>query len=195
MESILICGDSFSADWSIEYAQCTGWPNLLEQNYKVTNLSQAGCSEYKIYLQVLSVIDQLDSYDKIIISHTSPYRLYTKNHPIHSSDKLRAHSDLLYQDIKYHSQTQKMLLPLVSYFENYFDLEHAKFVHGLTCEKIENILQSYCTVHLSHIGWESLYQFKKMLQFNNLFQQYPGLINHYSAHGNQLVYKQIIKTI
>jgi hypothetical protein len=195
MESILICGDSFSANWSVEHDQYPGWPSLLEQNYKVTNLSQAGCSEYKIYLQVISVIDQLDNYDKIIISHTSPYRLYTKNHPVHSSNKLHAHSDLLYQDIKYHSQNQKTLLPLVLYFENYFDLEYAEFVHALICEKTENILQAHRTLHLSHIDWENLYQFKKMLQFDNMFQQYPGLINHYSAQGNQLVYQQVVESI
>jgi hypothetical protein len=196
MESMLICGDSFSVDWSVEHTG-QGWPTLLEQTYQVTNLSQAGCGEYKIYLQIVSVLDQLHDFDKIIISHTSPYRLYTKAHPIHSASKLHAHSDLLYQDIKHHSQSQKKLLPLVDYFENYFDLEYAEFTHGLICEKIQTLLEPYQhkTLHVSHIGWKNLYQFKRMIQFENLFETHPGLINHYSDQGNQLVYQQIVQKL
>jgi hypothetical protein len=152
MESMLICGDSFSANWTVECAG-QGWPNLLAQHYQVTNLSQAGCSQYKIYLQILSVVDQLPKFDKIVVSHTSPYRLYTKNHPVHSNSPLHANSDILYQDVKYHSEFDKKLEPLVSYFENYFDLDYAEFVHSLICEKITQLLEPYKdkTLHMSHI--------------------------------------------
>ena len=60
-KKILICGDSFSSDWSPEYPDCQGWPNLLAKDYKVTNLSQAGCSEYRIYKQIKS--KNLDNFD------------------------------------------------------------------------------------------------------------------------------------
>jgi hypothetical protein len=196
MESMLICGDSFSADWTPEYVGM-GWPNLLEKNYKIINLSQAGCSEYKIYLQLLSIADQLDTFDKILISHTSPYRLYIKNHPVHTNSKLHAHCDLLYQDIKHYSQSQKALLPLVEYFEQYFDLEYAEFTHGLICEKIESLLSmhQHKTLHLAHISWKNLHHFKRMICFNNLFNDNPGTLNHYNDSGNRLVYQQILKNL
>ena len=48
---ILICGDSFAADWTIKYPG-QGWPNMLSQQYEIVNLAQAGCSEYKILKQL-----------------------------------------------------------------------------------------------------------------------------------------------
>ena len=99
MKKILICGDSFAADWTAKYP-VEGWPNLLAKNYTVTNLAQ---------------------YDYIIVFHTSPNRLYTKVHPIHHQDILHNNSDLLYSDIKEHSKNNPSLLPIVEYFENYFE--------------------------------------------------------------------------
>ena len=52
---LLIIGDSFAADWSVKYADKKGWPNFLAEKYSVTNLAQAGCSEYKIKKQLDSV--------------------------------------------------------------------------------------------------------------------------------------------
>jgi len=45
---ILICGDSFAADWTVKYPG-QGWPNMLAQQHEIVNLAQAGCSEYKIF--------------------------------------------------------------------------------------------------------------------------------------------------
>ena len=75
---LLICGDSFAADWTVKY-KGHGWPNLLSQSFEVTNLARAGVCEYKIYNQLLSV--DPSAFDVIIISHTSPFRLYVKEHP------------------------------------------------------------------------------------------------------------------
>ena len=52
---VLVVGDSFAADWSVKHKNSVGWPNLLAKDFDVTNLAQAGVSEYKIYQQVLSV--------------------------------------------------------------------------------------------------------------------------------------------
>ena len=54
MKKLLICGDSFAADWQVKYPQGQGWCNLITQYYHVTNVAQAGCSEYRIYQQFLS---------------------------------------------------------------------------------------------------------------------------------------------
>jgi hypothetical protein len=61
MDKLLICGDSFAADWTVKVKE-KGWVNLLAQDYKVTNLAQAGCSEYKILKQLQSV--NLDKFDR-----------------------------------------------------------------------------------------------------------------------------------
>ena len=102
---VLICGDSFAADWTVKYTG-KGWPNLIAENYTVTNLAQAGCSEYKIYLQLASA--NLDQYDAIIVSHTSPNRLPVEVHPVHSNDPLHKNSDLIYTDLKGHIDTHPM---------------------------------------------------------------------------------------
>ena len=106
--NILIVGDSFAADWTVKY-KGIGWPNMLSKRHNVTNLAQAGCSEYKIYKQLLSV--NLDDFDYIIASHTSPYRIYVTEHPVHSMDKLHNDCDLIYTDLKEHSKRDKKLLP------------------------------------------------------------------------------------
>jgi hypothetical protein len=102
MKRVLIIGDSFGADWSVKYRDYPGWPSLLARVYSVVNLAQAGISEYKIYKQLLSVTD-LDSYEYVIVSHTSPYRVTTNSHPVHANDLLHNNADLIFNDIEYHS--------------------------------------------------------------------------------------------
>ena len=187
---LLICGDSFSADWTKKYTGL-GWPNMLEKNFTVTNLSQAGCSEYRIYLQIQSQIDLLDQYDHVIVSHTSPYRIYVDRHPVHYKDALHCHSDFIYRDCKEHSIKHPELQPLVTYFEQYFDMTHAEFVHNLTCEKIDKMLDRP-VLHMANVDWQGLYQFRDMMLFDTVFQAHPGLLNHYSDRGNQLIYSAVL---
>ena len=59
---ILILGDSFATDWTSKYPQGKGWPNLLAEKFDVTNLAQAGISEYKILKQIKSV-SNLEKFD------------------------------------------------------------------------------------------------------------------------------------
>ena len=192
MKKILICGDSFAADWTAKYP-VEGWPNLLAKNYTVTNLAQAGCSEYRIYQQLIST--DLAQYDHIIVFHTSPNRLYTKVHPIHHQDILHNNSDLLYSDIKEHSKNNPSLLPIVEYFENYFDLEHASFIHNLLCEKIENLLLPYNVIHATGIDWTGLHVFNNMLDFSKQAITNKGYANHFDLTGNRYVYETIISIL
>ena len=186
---LLICGDSFAADWTVKY-KGVGWTNMLANDYQVINLAQAGCGEYKIYKQLTSV--NTDDFDRIIISHTSPYRIYTTNHPVHANDKLHKNSDLIYADLKEHSKTNKKILPLVEFFENYFEPESAIFTHTLICEKINNLLKNRSGVlHMTAINWDKLYCFPNMIDFSHLFVKNRGLINHFDEQGNQLIYKTV----
>ena len=188
MKKILICGDSFAADWTVKY-NGIGWPNLLSKEYITTNLAQAGCSEYKIYQQLMSI--NLKRFDKIIISHTSPYRLYVKKHPVHYGDKLHHNSDLIYTDLKEHSKTNNNLLSILNYYENYFDLDYASFIHNLICEKIDNITKDFNVLHITNLNWNNLYIFPNMVFFENLFKKHRGLINHYTDEGNQIIFNKI----
>lgn len=187
---ILIAGDSFSADWSKKYPACAGWPNVLSNNYQITNLSQAGCSEYKIYLQLTSV--DLTLYDAIIVSHTSPYRWYVKDHPVYAKDQLHNASDLIYNDIVAHLPDMPELEPIVIFFEKYFDLEYANFVHNLICAKIETLIPTAVRVmHIQNFDSAGMHQFKNVMDFYPTFQSHPGLINHYSDRGNKVVVNQL----
>jgi len=182
---ILICGDSFACDWSIKYTDYPGWPNLLAEKYQVTNVAQAGCSQYKILNQLMT--QTLDYYDRIIISHTSPYRIPVDVHPVHKSDKLHKNSDLLYTDIKYHSVNNHNLLSIVDFFENYFNEQAFLCFHSLLCEKIDRLTKKHRVLHITHIPWDSLYVFQNWQNFETLWKSNPGLVNHYNMEANKII--------
>jgi hypothetical protein len=81
---ILVVGDSFAADWTVKYPCGKGWVNLLAEHHDVTNLAQAGCCEYRI-LKQLKENYIAGHFDAVIVSHTSPYRLYTRKNPIQNN--------------------------------------------------------------------------------------------------------------
>lgn len=189
MKKILICGDSFAADWTVKYTG-EGWPNLLAKDYSVTNLAQAGCSEYKIYKQLVSV--DLNLFDYIIVFHTSPNRIYTSRHPVHSDDLLHGNSDLLYADIKEHSKTNKELIPIVEFFEQHFDVDHAIFSHNLLCKFIGELCEPYNTLHATGFDYKKLYQFNNtLLDYSGLAEPKLGNINHFSNKSNILIFNDI----
>jgi hypothetical protein len=183
MKKILICGDSFAADWTIKYQGC-GWPNMLSKEYKVTNLAQAGCGEYKIHQQLKSI--NLNNFDIVIISHTSPYRLYVRKHPLHYNDILHKNSDFIYSDVEYHKE-----LSIVDYYEKYFDLDYAEFTHNLICKQIDEITKDYPVLHITSFNWKGLYKFPAMISFKQVFEKHQGLINHYNDTGNQIVFEKL----
>lgn len=187
-KKLLICGDSFAADWSIKNSRL-GWVNMLEQYFNITNIAQAGCSEYKILKQLKSV--NLGDFDKIIVSHTSPYRLYVEKHPIHNNKLLHKNSCLLYVDILEHLDTNPELKPIVEYFERYFDLEYAEHIHNLLLQEIDSLVPNN-TLHLSHIDWKNLYVFNRFINFKNVFDKHSGNINHYNDEGNNIVYLKVL---
>ena len=121
---ILIAGDSFAADWKIKY-NGNGWVNMLSDDYDVTNIAQAGVSEYKIYQQLIN--HNTTMYDKIIISHTSAYRIPVFEHPIHSKDILHHNCDLIYSDLKEHKDNS-LVKSAIDFYENLFDLDYACFI-------------------------------------------------------------------
>lgn len=186
-DKLLICGDSFAADWTVKYS-VHGWPNMLSEQYRVTNLAQAGVGEYKIHQQLQSA--DLGSYDYIIVSHTSPYRLHTQYHPIHHQDPLHKNCDFLYEDVRAHK-----LKSVTEHFERYFDLDQAEFVHTLICERIDQLTRSVPVLHIAHIDWRDLYPFPNLINFNSVYEQHTGNVNHYNDTGNQIVYRRLLEHI
>lgn len=187
---ILIVGDSFAADWSVKYRDYPGWPNLLADQYAVTNFAQAGCSEYKIWLQIQSA--DFASYDAVIVSHTSPYRLPVEHHPIHQGDVLHNNCDLIYTDIK--ESGRKDLRLITEFFEKYFDTDYARFVHGLIVNhELDHIQQNFSgpVLRISNLPSEHLQLDDSFLDFSDLFRYERGKINHYSEQGNQLIFETI----
>jgi len=193
-DTLLICGDSFAADWTVKYPGW-GWPNKLAECFDVTNLAQPGCGEYKIYQQLLSV--DLNKFSTILVSHTSPNRIYVKTHPVHYNDVLHKNSDLIYTDILEHAKNDKSLSSIVDYYENYFDLEYAKFVHSMTCEKIQNLLTTVTgkILHVAHSPWHNLHQFDNMINFEWVFKKHNGFMNHYNDQGNKIICDLIVRKI
>lgn len=180
---ILITGDSFAADYTVKYKHHVGWPNWLAQHHDVLNLAQAGCSEYKIYRQLLSV--NLDNFDVIIVSHTSPYRLYVPKHPLHSDDALHKNCDIIYSDIK------GKCPPLEEYFEKYFDPKYAEFIHSMIGRQIKEILFGHTSLHLQHMEQNLPNKFDHVLDLSVVWKIHSGLINHYNDTGNIKVYNLV----
>jgi hypothetical protein len=94
VKRLLIAGDSFAARYPDDQGQ--GWPLLLRELYEVTNVAQAGVSEYKILKQLQS-ISNIGQYNFIVIAHTSPHRVHTRK-SIHNTE-LHKDCDLLLSDV------------------------------------------------------------------------------------------------
>jgi hypothetical protein len=197
--NILILGDSFAADWSIKCNKYLGWPNLLAQDHQVTNLAQAGVSEFKIYKQVMSA--NLDNYDIIIVAHTSPYRVPTRRHPVHYTDPLHKHADLLYGDIQYHYRRLRNLFnysirSAYNFILHHYDEEYFVTTYQLYREKINQLLANKKVIVISTLHAANDFATEKnILNFCELLSTEPGLINHYSEFGNKIIFEQLTQEI
>ena len=190
---ILIIGDSWAADWSQQHSEYQGWPNILADRYDVTNIAQAGVSQYSIVKQLNSIVPW--EYDKIVCSITSPYRVYTPKHPVHKPGSLHEHSDLIYTDIEHHHRTSdynKRLNSAIGYFLHHFDTDQAEFMHELLVDWCLTKLDKSNTIVTSNIADNSRYV-KQHTYCNgfDIWNTYPGKINHLSAEGNEVFARNI----
>lgn len=183
---LLIAGDSFAADWSKKHPGAQGWPNHVAQHHEVTNCAQAGCSEYRIYQQLRS--QNLDDYDVIVISHTSPYRIYTEHNPLRTNDQLHEHCDLLYSDICYHANRHSDYESVRVYFEKFFSLDYAVFCYELTRKEITAMIGARRVIEISHMPVPGHVD----IDFSDVWQQHPGSVNHYNVSGNKQVAQRLL---
>jgi lysophospholipase L1-like esterase len=185
MMKILIAGDSFAADWTKKY-EGIGWVNMLEKDYDITNIAEAGVSEYKIYKQLVK--EKVTNFDKVIISHTSAYRIPVEAHPIHSKDILHHNCDFIYSDIKEHKNNPEIKC-VIDLYEKYFHIDYALFVHDLIVKEINQICPN--AINITFFNCFN----KNAIQLENIFLENKGTMNHLNEKGNKIIYNKIKKLI
>lgn len=179
---ILLAGDSFSAKWP---DSTTGWPELLKTEFKITNLSQAGVSEYKILKQIKS--QNLDDYDLIIVNHTSPFRVHTVN-SIHNT-KLHSNCDLIFTDVEAnYDEKDERVVTAFNWFKYHYDEEYQIDIYKLMREEIARTIGNRRYLAIDHTSTSSDHKFEtNHLCFKNFWLLNKGVVNHYTEFGNQYV--------
>lgn len=187
---ILIAGDSFAAKWT----ESGGWPELLAKEHTVTNVAQAGVSEYKILKQIESV--NIEDFDRIIVSHTSPSRVHTKEHPLHK-EGLHANCDLIYNDI---ADRLVWLNPSLrtaqDWFKYHYDDSYQKDIYILIRKEIRRYLSGSKYISITHLPISTELALEhNNISFGTVWQQHKGKINHYTEQGNKIIFKQLVDII
>ena len=174
---ILIVGDSFSAN-------ALGWPSMI--GHDIVIKAQNGVGEYKIFKQ----LENVEEYDKVLVCHTSPWRLHTKFHPIHDANIERPNCDFLLSDVEYHAKNNKEMKLVYSYMKKYMDLEYQKFIYNCIVDKLLEIDNAInFTFHNKEDTKEIL------INFYDIWQNNKGNINHMNIKGNELVAEEIKKLL
>lgn len=187
---LLLCGDSFSYDHKIEHT----WPTRLSKIHTIDNLSQCGCGEYKIKLQLAS--RDPTKYDAILIFHTSPNRVYYNQTNTMHVDDFHQHSDLLFTDVEHHRHTNDLAQVAYDYFVNIFDSDYYSYIHNLICADIDQTTKQYKTYHFTAFDYTKLHQFdNKLVNLYNVWNKHQGDTNHLSLAGHNEFFKKIINTM
>jgi hypothetical protein len=184
---ILIAGDSFAAQWPGD----DGWVKLLAQKHDVTNVAQAGVSEYKILKQLKTV--NLDDYDAFIVSHTSPSRVHTLQHPLHK-EGLHKDCDLIWTDLEgRNSFLNPSLKAAQGYFQYHYDDHYYQTIYSLFRKEIYTILHKKKYISLSHVDIAKAFVWEdNHIDFSDFWKKHKGKQNHYSVYGNDKIYKIIL---
>jgi len=189
---ILICGDSFAVDYEPVLHQSWGWVTLLAQQHDVTNLAQAGASEYRIVRQALSA--DLSNHDCVIVSHTSPNRVYIAQHPVHQESELHHSADLIWNDVAYHldkNPKNSVLVAADQYFRCIYDQEYQEYIYQLMQKHIVEVLAPVPVLHLCTLYEQNLDIMDNYINLYKLFSPIQGRPNHYSKKDNQQIYHMV----
>jgi hypothetical protein len=178
---LAIFGDSFSA--RVTHDNIIGWPIELEQYASIDNFSHSGSSEYRIFEIIKST--NLEKYDKILISHTSPLRMFVRHNPIHQNSQYHKNCDIIFQDIEQRKDEFSVACQL--FYKHIFDIDYSINMHNLICHEIEQLTNKYNTLHITHFDYTNLYQFKNFINFYPHWLNNKGPVNHYSKIGNNFV--------
>mgnify|MGYP006396892909 CR=1 FL=1 len=181
----LIVGDSFAVP-----VHKDSWAVQLSTIYETTNLSQAGCTEYHIMKQLESA--NIDDFDVVIVCHTSPYRIYVPQHPIHT-EGMHKNAGLLLNDVEYHSKRirnffNKSLHAARNFIKYHYSEQYQLDIYNLIKNKISNTITKHKRIEMT--WWEN-----DEFGLQRLRSDFPGTINHMTAEANQILLDQILKKI
>ena len=157
----------------------------------IDNHCQCGVSEYKILQQLKSA--NLNKYDWVIVTHTSPTRVFVRYNPLHQESITHKNCDILLADIE--SKNDKFSNVCKDYFKYIFDIEYAIDIHNLICKEIDSIVKNLNVLHITHFDYTTCYQFPNLINFYNLWADNRGPVNHYNKYGNQQVYETVLKRL
>lgn len=188
-QKLLICGDSFAADYRVADSAHWGWPNLLAGVHQVTNAAQAGVSEYKIIQQLRN--HDLADYDLTVIVHTSAFRVHIKHHPLHIKSRLHRNCDLIYSDILASKSSDPVIQTALQYYHQIYDREYYLDLYKMMLSTINQWCAGHRVLHLCFLDNDCVYPFSDFLDMRDIFQQHPGPVNHLSDTGNFEVFNQI----
>jgi hypothetical protein len=182
-EKIAIIGDSFSADETP-----TSWVNLLKDNYNITNYSQRGASEYRLYTLVNQYEAELSSADHIVMFHTNSLRVFVPDAVDYPSRRLDSHShcDLVINDAFADPQWAKIA---ETYFKYFFDEKYLRKQYQLLISDIDQRFGQKI-IHCSGFD-EHLAGNVSIKSFATVREQHPGTTNHLDYTGNLKVYQYI----
>ena len=186
-KTLLILGDSFACDWKVN-SMNMGWPILLNNDFTITNLAQAGVSEYKIYKQLQSV--DVNQFDFVIISHTSSYRIPIEKHPTYQKGDLHENCDLIFSDIESKRKTSKLLDTAYNFYKDLFWNEYFEFTSNLIYQKIQEL-----TPDAIHMTFFDEFYDDSVLKLESIFKSNRGDVNHLNEDGNIKVYNKILSII
>lgn len=189
MKSLAIFGDSFGAVKPDHEFQ--GWVELLQDHYNVKNFCQCGSSQYRIYQQIKSV--DLSQFDKILITHTSPFRVYVRDNPTYSNDPVYKNCDLIFADVN--NRDDEFSVSAKNYFKYIFDERYSLDIHNLICKDIENITRSLDCLHITHFDYSQCYQFSNFISFYDLWIHHRGPVHHYDRPGNREVFSKVFSRL
>ena len=180
-----IFGDSFGV--SKKEDAFDGWTACLSNQFDVENYCECGVSEYKILKQL--ELAELTQFDKIIITHTSPTRLYVEHNPLHQHSEYHKNCDIIFSDIEHGKDEFSTACQM--YFKHIFNETYDVDIHNLICQKIDDLTKNYNVIHMTHFDYTGLHAFKNMLNFYDLFLKERGDVNHYTKIGNKQIYNTL----
>jgi len=174
---IFVFGDSFAAD-------PLGWARQLKG--EISNFAENGIGEYKIYKALQTFLN----FDKAVICHSSPWRVHTRIHPVHKNNPTRFNNDFMLNDVEYHSKINKDMKTVHEYLKNYYDPEYQEDIYNLLVNKLMKLSN---TIHITLHDPADTKQITH--NFNHIYKQHPGDINHMSEDGNILTAEKIKKLL
>jgi hypothetical protein len=180
MTKVLVAGDSFASDWH------TGNEWWHQLPFDVTNVAQAGASEYKI----LKSLTNVKQYDAIVVFHTSPTRVYAaKGNLLHTNSSTHRDSCYVINDVL--SKRGPLKKAMESYVKYFYNDEFVNYIHTKICNDIVNNTFGIPTVHASGFDYSDIYEFENFVSATDLFETYRGNTCHLTTDGNRYLADRI----